>query len=600
MESTSTQKQTEGQRYLPRVEQFRLVLPFLRPHAVRLGCVFLLTLAASLAGLAYPLGVKFLVEALTGRNESLLVVTALVMAGLVLAGFALGALTRFLYIQVSSRILMDMRVSLFRHLQSLSPRFYAGTKTGEIVSRLGSDVAEIQSVGTDALFSLVLSLLTLGGTLAALIWLDWKLFLLCTFFLPASVYFLARFRRRVAEKAREVRERNAELSSTLLESLLGMKWIQSIRAEETETRKLEAGNERYISSLLGYQRVAVWAGASPAVLLAASTLALLLYGGHRVIAGEISLGSLAAFAAYQTRALGPVQNLVGLFLSVQRARVALSRVLEFLAIQPEVREKPGARAVSEPHGEIELRTVSFSYVPGTPVLERLSLRIPAGSRVGIVGPSGAGKSTLVDLLLRFYDPQEGSLLLDGWDLRDLQIDNLRGALTVVSAEPYLFHASMEENLRYARPEATLAQIHGALRMADLAEFVDALPAGLATVAGERGVKLSTGQRQRLALARAVLRDAPVWIFDEATGSLDVLSESRIWASLGQWLSGRTTLVISHRLSSVRDADQIIVLDRGKLAQQGSHDRLVEEDGLYQRLHRAAGRSQALSTGAPRP
>ncbi|MBZ5526771.1 MAG: ABC transporter ATP-binding protein/permease [Acidobacteriia bacterium] len=596
----NTRKNQDGQRNLPRMEEFALILPFLRPYALRLSFVFFLTLAASLAGLAYPLGVKFLVEALTGRNERLLILTALAMAALVLAGFALGALTRYLYMQVSSRILMDMRVSLFRHLQTLSPRFFAGTKTGEIVSRLGSDVAEIQSVGTDALLSLVLSLLTLLGTLAALIWLDWKLFLLCTFFLPASAFFLARFRKRVAEKAREVRERNAELSSTLLESLLGMKWIQGIRAEETEARKLEAGNERYISALLGYQRASSWAGASPAVLLAASTLALLLFGGHRVIAAEISLASLAAFAAYQARALGPVQNLVGLFLSVQRARVALSRVLEFLALQPEVREKPDAAALSAPRGEVELRNVSFSYVAGVPVIERLSLRIPPGGRIGIVGPSGAGKSTLVDLLLRFYDPQEGSLLLDGCDLRDLQMNSLRGALTVVSAEPFLFHASIEENLRYVRPDATLAQLNGALRMADLAEFVEALPDGLATVAGERGVRLSTGQRQRLALARAVLRDAPVWIFDEATGSLDVLSESRIWAGLGQWLSGRTTLIISHRLSSVRDADQIIVLDRGKLAQQGSHDRLLEEDGLYQRLHRAAVREQSLPVGAFRP
>jgi len=584
------------------MEEFSLIFPFLRPYALRLGFVFSLTLAASLAGLAYPLGVKFLVEALTGRNERLLILTALAMAALVLGGFALGALTRYLYMQVSSRILMDMRVSLSRHLQTLSPRFFARTKTGEIVSRLGSDVAEIQSVGTDALLSLVLSLLTLLGTLAALLWLDWKLFLLCTFFLPASAFFLARFRKRVAEKARDVRERNADLSSTLLESLLGMKWIQSIRAEEAEAGKLEAGNESYISALLGYQKVSAWAGAPSAVLLAASTLALLLYGGHRVIAGEVSLASLAAFAAYQTRALGPVQSLVGLFLSVQRARVALSRVLEFLALQPEVREKPGAAALSTPRGEVELRNVGFSYLAGTPVLDRLSLRIPPGSRIGIVGPSGAGKSTLVDLLLRFYDPQEGSLLLDGCDLRDLQMNSLRGALTVVSAEPFLFHASIEENLRYARPDASLAQLNGALRMADLAEFVEALPDGLATVAGERGVRLSTGQRQRLALARAVLRDAPVWIFDEATGSLDVLSESRIWAGLGQWLSGRTTLIISHRLSSVRDADQIIVLDRGKLVQQGSHDRLLEEDGLYQRLLRAAANESqnSLPAGAFRP
>ncbi len=588
----------EAQRSLPQLHEFSLVLPFLRPRAGRLALVFLLTAVAGLAGLAYPLGAKFLVDgALASRNERLLIITAVALAGLVLACFALGSFSRYLYTKVSSRILMDMRVSLFRHLQSLSPRFYANTKTGEIVSRLSSDVAEIQSVGTDALFSLILSLLTLTGTLGALVYLDWKLFLVCTFFLPASTYFLARSRKRVAARARQVRENNAELSSTLFESLLGMKWIQSVRAEETEARKLEDKNEKYIASVLRYQLAAAWTGAPPAALLAASTLALLLFGGHRVITGELSLGSLIAFAAYQARALGPLQNIVGLYLNVQRARVSLSRVLEFLAIQPEIRERPGAMVLRSLHGKLELRDVSFSYQPGSPVLNCVSLLVPAGRRVGIVGPSGAGKSTLVDLLLRFYDPQEGTVRLDGCDLRELQIDSLRRSIALVGAEPFLFHASIEENLRYARPEATSAEIRDALRVADLEEFVDSLPEGLKTLAGERGVKLSTGQRQRLAMARAVLRDARIWIFDEATGALDVLSESRIWSSLEQWLVGRTTLIISHRLSSVRHAEEIVVLDRGRVVQQGSHDGLLAEVGLYAQLHRAATPAQSLAPGS---
>jgi ATP-binding cassette subfamily B protein len=590
----------DAQRPLPRLQEFALVLPFLRPRAGRLVLVFFLTAFASLAGLAYPLGAKFLVDgALAGRNERLLIAIAAVLAGLVIAAFALGALTRYLYTRVSSRVLMDMRVFLFRHLQSLSPRFYAGRKTGDIVSRLGSDVAEIQSVGTDALFSLILSLLTLTGTLGALVYLDWKLFLVCTFFLPASAYFLGRFRRRVAARARDVRESNADLSSTLFESLLGMKWIQSVRAEEVEARKLEEKNERYISSVLRYQMASAWAGAPPAALLAASTLVLLIFGGHRVIAGELSLGSLVAFAAYQARALGPLQNIVGLYLNVQRARVSLSRVLEFLAIQPEIVERPGAVAICCPRGRLELREVSFSYQPGRPALNGVNLLVPAGQRTGIVGPSGAGKSTLVDLLLRFYDPQEGVVFLDDCNLRELKIDSLRRSIALVGAEPFLFHASIEENLRYARPEATSPEIRKALRIADLEEFVDSLPEGLKTLAGERGVKLSTGQRQRLALARAVLRDARIWIFDEATGALDVLSESRIWSSLEQWLAGRTTLIVSHRLSSVRHADEIVVLDRGQVAQQGSHDGLLAEDGLYAQLHRASTRAQALAGGSYR-
>lgn len=576
-------------RTLPPVSQFARVIPFVRPHAGALLLVFLLSMVSSLLGLSYPLAAKFLVDnALTARNERLLVTLALVLAALVILGFVLGAVTRYVYTRVSARILMDMRVHLFRHLQTLSPRFYAGTRTGEIVSRLSSDVAEIQSLSTDALFSLGLSLLTLAGTIALLLYLDWRLFLLCTFFLPLGTRFLVRYRQRIAAQARRVRECNAELSSTLLESLQGMKWIKTVGAEETEAGKLTEKNQQYIASLLRYQVVSAYANALPSSFLSLSALLLLLYGGHRVIAGAMSLGSLVAFAAYQGRVLGPMQNIIGLYLGLQRARVSLDRVLEILHLQPEVRESPDAVPLSVVRGAIELRNVSFAYQPGKPVLKRINLHLPAGSHTAVVGPSGAGKSTLVDLLLRFYDPQQGEVLLDGHDIRNLQVSSLRESMAIISAEPFLFHASIEENIRYANWQATTEQVRSAIRMADLEEFIASLPDGLASVVGERGLRLSTGQRQRLAIARAMLRNAQIWIFDEATGSLDVLTESRIWASLESWLEGRTKVIISHRLSSVRNAGSVIVLDQGEIVQQGTHEQLLAEGGLYRRLHRAAG------------
>jgi ABC-type multidrug transport system fused ATPase/permease subunit len=265
--------------------------------------------------------------------------------------------------------------------------------------------------------------------------------------------------------------------------------------------------------------------------------------------------------------------------------VSLDRLLEFLNLEPEVREKAEAISLSATRGEVEFRDMSFAYQPGQPVLRHINLRISAGQRVAIVGRSGAGKSTMVDLLLRFYDPQGGVILLDGQDLRDLRFRSLRDSIAIVSAEPFLFHATMEENVRYANWQATPEQVRAAIRLADLEDFVRSLPAGLSTVIGERGLKLSTGQRQRLAIARAVLRNAAVWIFDEATGSLDLLTESRIWASLHQWFAGRTSVVITHRLSSVRNSDTIFVLDAGEIVQQGTHERLAAEDGLYQRLQR---------------
>jgi ATP-binding cassette, subfamily B, bacterial len=573
-------------RPLPPLSQLRRVLPFVRPHAGKLFGVFLLSLLSSLLGLSYPMAAKFLVDnALIARNERLLVVLALVLALLVILGFGLGAVTRYFYTQVSARVLMEMRLFLFRHLQSLSPRFFAETKTGEIVSRLSSDVAEIQSLSTDALFNLALSLLTLVGTVGILLYLNWKLFLLCTFFLPLGTHLLVRYRQRIAAQARRVREDNAELSSTLLESLQGMKWIKTVGAEETEAGKLTRKNENYIHSVLRYQVVSAYANALPSSFLSLSTMLLLLYGGHLVITWQMTLGSLVAFAAYQGRVLSPMQNLIGLYLSLQRARVSLDRLLEFLNLEPEVREKAEAVSLPSTRGEVEFRDVSFAYQPGQPVLRHINLRVSAGQRVAIVGRSGAGKSTMVDLLLRFYDPQDGVILLDGQDLRNLRFRSLRDSIAIVSAEPFLFHATIEENVRYANWQSTPEQVHAAIRMADLEDFVHSLPAGLGTVIGERGLKLSTGQRQRVAIARAVLRNAAVWIFDEATGSLDLLTETRIWASLQQWFAGRTSVIITHRLSSVRNTDKIFVLDAGEIVQQGTHERLAAEDGLYQQLQR---------------
>jgi ATP-binding cassette subfamily B protein len=575
--------------------QLRRVFPFVRPHASKLSMVFGLTLLSTLLGLAYPLGAKFLIDdVLVGRKSNLLVIVAIVLAALVVLNFVTSAVTRYLYTSVSARILMEMRVSLFRHLQTLSPRFYARTKTGEIVSRLNSDVAEIQAVATDALFSLALSVLTLVGTIVVLVYLNWKLFLLGFVLVPFSLRALVPYRRRIAQQARVVRERNADLSSTLLESLHGMKWIKTVGAEDAEAEKVTEKNKEYIGSLLRYQLVSTYAHGLPAMFLSLSTLVLLLYGGHQVIIGRMSLGALVAFAAYQGRMLSPMQNVIGLYLSLQRARVSLDRVFEFLNVQPEVQDRPGAVALSTGKGEVEFRDVTFAYRSGTPVVNGVSFRLPAGRRLAIVGPSGAGKSTLVDLLLRFYDPQQGAVYFDGHELTDLQLRSLRDHIAVVSSEPFLFHASIEENIRYANWGATREQVWEAARKADLEEFILSTPNGMDTVVGERGLKLSTGQRQRIAIARAVLRDAGLWIFDEATSTLDVLTESRIWQALEECLAGRTALVITHRLSSVRDADQVLVLDRGEVVQIGTHEHLAEVEGLYQELQRAARVRQAVS------
>lgn len=578
----------------------RRLLQFVLPYSGKLFQVFALTLISTALALSYPLLAKLFVDgALAKKNSHLLVTVTFALTALVVLNFTIGALTRYLSTSYSIQILSDMRLFLFRHLQSLSLRFYTNTKMGEILSRLNSDVAEIQAIATDAVFSLALSILTLLGTAVLLLWLNSKLFCLCCLFIPFSVRGLAHYRSRITQQARAVRERNADFSSTLLESLTGMKFIKSVGAEQAEADKLTRQNQVYITTLLRYQITSSLGQAVPAIFLSLSTIAVLLYGGHLVIGGAMTLGSLVAFAAYQGRVLSPIQSIMGLYLSLQRAKVSLDRVFEFLDLRPEVEESPGALELPVVRGNIEFLDVAFSYdIPYT-VLRHVNVAIPAGARIGIVGPTGAGKSTFVDLLLRFYDPQEGSILLDGNNLRELKFKTLRQNIAVITHDPYLFHATIEENIRYASWQATDEEVRSAARVAEIHEFIRTLPNGYATVVGEKGTRLSAGQRQRIAIARAILRQASVWVFDEATATLDVLTESRIQESLDFWLRGRTSIVVSHRLSSMRHVEKILVLDSGEVVQVGTHSELLQTDGLYKQLYLTASARKQETVLSPR-
>ena len=573
----------------------RTLLKFIAPCKARLFLIFLLTLLSAAVGLAYPLLAKFLIDVVLARkNFHLLILSTIAFAAIVVFSFAAGALARYLSISTSAQILMDMRLYLFRHIQSLSLQFYKNMRMGDIISRLNSDVAEIQKVATDSALSLVLSSLTLLGTAGLLAWLNWKLFLLCSFFIPFSVEGLRRSREPITRQAKIVRERNADFASALLESLGAIKFIKSIGAEEAEASKLAGCNQRYVASLLRSQVLSSAGQAVPAFFLSLGALILLLYGGHLVIKGQMTLGALVAFSAYQGRLINPIKNLMGLYLGIQRAGVSLERVFEILDQQPYVKQALHPISLSHVRGEVELRGVSFNYEPGQETLHDIDLFVRAGSRLAIIGPTGAGKTTLMDLLLRFYDPQQGQILLDGYDLRDLEFKTLRENIAVITHEPCLFHATIEDNIRYGNPHATAQDIHAAARAADIHEFILSLPQGYQTVVGEKGIGLSAGQRQRIAIARAILRKAKVWLFDEATAALDVLTESRIREAMDRWLGEHTSIIVTHRLSSVVDMDRIVVMEGGRITQVGDHRQLLGMEGLYQQLHLAAQRHRTLA------
>jgi ATP-binding cassette subfamily B protein len=610
------------------VRDYRRILAFVLPYWHKLAFVLALSLVSTVLGLAQPYITKLLIdEALLRRNMRALISVAVLMVVVTVLGFGLNILSSYRYVAVSAGVLFDMRLAVYRHLQRLSPSYYARTRLGEIVSRLNNDVGEVQRVAADTLLSAVNNVIFLAGSVVIMLLLNWKLFFLSIVLIPVSVIFLKRYRARLADRVRQMRERSADIGSFLIETLMGMRLVVSSNAEERETARFGQRNSSFVSALLSMQLTSYMAGALPGMILTLSTALVFLYGGKLVIDGAMTVGALVAFMAYHMRLLSPVQNLMGLYTSVTTARVSLNRVFEILDAPVEVVDAPDAKELDRVDGHIEFDNVSLKYDREVPVLAGVSFRIPAGSICAIAGPSGVGKSTVADLLLRFYDPQEGTVRLDGHDLREVRLADLRNHIGLVEQSPFLFNASVAENIRYGRPEASREQIIEAARAASVHDFIQSLPEGYETQVGERGQTLSAGERQRIALARVLLKEPAVIVLDEPTASLDPLTEKRIAASLsgrgqraeirGQGLepaeSGldgrlrrgsaatglgglpRTTIVISHRLSLIEMADLVIVIDGGKVVESGPPMELMARETALASLF-GSGIEQGMEHG----
>ncbi|MBI3988215.1 MAG: ABC transporter ATP-binding protein [candidate division NC10 bacterium] len=566
------------------MDQLLRLLPFVRPRVLGLLVVFGFSLFSILLGLATPLFTKILIDdALLKGNGRLLAILVVAMFATRAMATLAAALNSYLYSKIAAEVLFRMRLSLYQHLLTLSPKFYAQTRIGEILSRINTDMAEVQRIATDVLFNLVLSLLSVIGTGGFLVWLNWRLTLVSVVFLPLALLALGQLRPKVEALARAIRDRNADLASLLVERLSGVKFIQAFGAEGYEVERFVGKSREVIRTLLRYQITSSLAGGIPGLLLTASTAVAFLYGGYLVITGGMTVGALVAFTAYQARAFGPLQGLIDLSLGLQRARVSLLRVFELFDVRPEVVEKKDALPLEDVPGEIVFKKVSFAYQPGDFILKDLSFIIPPGSTVAIVGPSGSGKSSIVDLLMRFYDPLEGSIELRGRNLKDFTLASLRRHVVLIDQETFLFHATIEENIRYGRRDATREEVIAAAKAASIHDFIESLLEGYNTMVGERGMRLSEGEKQRIAIARAILRDPKVLILDEATSSLDWLSEQNVRKALGHLMKGRTTIIVTHRLSSIKDVDHILVLHGERIVQAGSHEELLKEEGLYRTL-----------------
>ena len=547
----------------------RRVLAFVRPYRLRLAVVLALLVLSIALDLSFPALLQQAIDrALLGGNGRLLM--ALTGAMVLLAGLriAVGAVVSYLQTWVGSHIVFDMRDHLYAHLLRLPLGFFARTKVGDMMSRLHGDVTEVQSVATGALIGFLTSLLGLVGTIGFLIYYSWRLFLVSCVVSPIAALVVSRFRNRIQHVARDVRERNADLASQTVDSLTAIRFVRAAGAEPVERARYQKVSEALIKSLLRFQVVSALGGGLPGSLLVLGAALALLIGGRMVIAGTMTVGALTAFAIYQGRLFGPIQGLMGLYLRIQRARVSLDRIFEYLELAP---ERPDSERALDPgrlEGRIEFDQVTFAYEPGRPVVEQVSFVVEPGKTLAIIGPSGAGKSTLVDLLWRFHRPDHGVIRLDGHDLADLKLAALRSQMAVVGQDPHLWNATMAENLRYGRPQATQAEVEAAARAAGLEPLLRSLPQGLDAPVGERGAQLSAGQRQRVALARAFLQRPRILVLDEGTSALDLAAETAIRAEVRTLMSGGSVIAISHRMSWAREADEVLVLEHGRVIDRG--------------------------------
>lgn len=568
-----------------------LLALLLRPFRVAVGLLAVVVIVENAARLAVPLLVQRGIDhaippLLSGGSAGELVVVVAALCGLVVVQ----AVSRMLFLNSSGRIgqqvLLELRRWLFRHFQRLDIAFHDRYTSGRVVSRSTNDVEAIQDMLETGFDSLVTAVLTLFGTSILLIFLDFRLGLMCLAVIPVLVALVRWFTVESALNYRRVRESAALVIVQFVETMTGIKAVQAYRREPRNQQIFDEVADGYREvNERAFQLLAVF---MPGVKLVGNltTGLVLIYGGYRAMHGEMTIGTLAAFLLYLRMFFEPMQEISQFFNTFQSASSALEKIAGVLAVRPAIADPPDPVRLPTVAGEVALRDVSFGYDADRPVFSGLSLTVPAGQTVALVGTTGAGKTTIAKLIARFYDPQAGAVTLDGVDLRDLAQEDLRRRVVMVTQENFLFAGSLADNIRFGRPDATDADVEAAAAAVGAAEFIATLPEGLRTDVAKRGGRLSAGQRQLVAFARAFLADPAVLILDEATSALDIPSERQVQRALQTVLAGRTALIIAHRLSTVEIADRVLVVEHGTIVEDGTPGELIGSGGRYAALHRA--------------
>lgn len=544
----------------------RWLYGFLRPRRPAIAALVLLSLLASVLALLQPWLTKLIIDdgLLAGDFRALLLYSGGLLV-LAVGATGLRGVNRIWHTRLSGSVLFALREDVYAHLQQLSPEFFTRQRSGDLISRMDRDIAEIQRFAVDTLFAAFSGIVGIVGTCAMMVLLSWKLALVLLVVAPLEFAYLKYMRPRVEQRNRRLRERGADITSFLMERVPAIKFIQSAGSEQRESERLAVLNRSFLLDLVSLQKTEFWTSAVPGVLLSSARAAVFLLGGYWVIEGQLALGSLIAFSAYLGMALGPVQTLLGLYMAWQRLRVSLERV-SYIRRQPLPPRHTAERDLAAHcRGTLVMDGLCFGYGKERPVLSDIDLEIPAGSKVGLCGPTGAGKTTLLDLLQRHLQPDRGCIRFDGVDIEEFDLAQWRRKVAVVPQDPVVFRDTLANNISYCVPDASEEQILEAARAAGLRELVDNLPQGIHSLIAERGLALSGGERQRIGLARALLQQPAVLLLDEPTSAVDQNTENRLLAEVDRIFADTTRIVVSHRPSALAEADLLVTLKDGQLA-----------------------------------
>jgi subfamily B ATP-binding cassette protein MsbA len=567
------------------MKNYRQLLILLVPYKKALYVGAFCLIIASLTNLAVPLYIKKLVDVvMVEKNMALMNNLTLSIAGLFLLQLIFSTAHNYLFDLTEKRAISDFRIKLFKHLHTLSLSFFVKRRTGEIVSRMTNDITTIENIVTDLPATLLQQSIRLFGGIIIITYMNWKLTCLILVLAPVLVLFARTFGRKLKKLSTEIQDKLATSTTILEENISCIQVVKSFVRSKLENERFGNAIEDSFQSAKKRVIISSFFGPSIGFIAFSTSLALLWYGGREVILGEISPGELIAFILYATIIAGPMGSFARLYARMQEGIGASKRVFEILAMEGEVRDLPEAKPLARIEGKVELDDVHFHYRDDQEVIKGISFTVEPGQTIALVGPSGAGKSTLVQLLHRFYDPIKGEIRIDDVPLKSVQQASYWEQIGIVPQETILFGGTILENIEYAKPGVSKEEVIEAAKAANAHNFIMETPEGYETIVGEKGIRLSAGQRQRIAIARAILKNPRILILDEATSALDNESELLIQDALERLMQGRTSFIIAHRLSTIHNAEHIIVLDKGKIIENGNHAQLMEEKGLYHKLY----------------